>query len=156
MSNTVTPALSRRQALSLGARALGAAMVSGSVVPAYATNDAVDLIRRFTDGKWPTRGRVELDLPEIVTNGHTVPLAVSVKSPMTETSHVTDVLVVADGNPCGGVAAFHFSPASGAARVRTRIRLTSAQEVIAVAKMNDGSCYVDSVYVRVALGGWSL
>ena len=47
---------------------------------------------------------------------------------MTEQSHVTDVLVVADGNPRAGVATFHFSPASGVAEANTRIRLAQHAE----------------------------
>ena len=76
----------------------------------------------------PAEGRVKLDLPEIAENGNTVPMTVTVESPMTEQSHVTDVLVVADGNPRAGVATFHFSPASGVAEANTRIRLADHAE----------------------------
>jgi sulfur-oxidizing protein SoxY len=51
------------------------------------------------------------------------------------------------------VATFHFSPASGLARVVTRIRLDSTRIVIAVAKMNDGSFYITRKKVKIALGG---
>jgi sulfur-oxidizing protein SoxY len=80
-------------------------------------------------------------------------MTVSVESPMTEQSHVTDVLVVANGNPRAGVATFHFSPASGVAEANTRIRLASTQDVIAVAKMNDGSFFMASKQVKVTIGG---
>jgi len=96
---------------------------------------------------------VKLDLPEIAENGNTVPMTVSVESPMTEQSYVTDVLVLADGNPNAGVATFHFSPASGVAEANTRIRLASTQNIIAVAKMNDGSFYMASKPVKVTIGG---
>ena len=144
---------SRRQALSLAAHAVGAVVLGGSIAPAYATNDAVELIRRFTDGRTPTLGKVELDLPEIAENGNAVRMGISVDSPMTEAAHVTDVLVVTDGNPHGGVATFHFSPASGAAEVSTRLRLTSMQNVIAVARMSDGAFYITSKFAWVAIGG---
>ena len=96
---------------------------------------------------------MRLDLPEIAENGNTVPMTISVESPMTEESYVTDVLVVADGNPRGGVVTFHFSPASGSAEVNTRIRLAETQNVIAVAKMNDGSVFTASKQVKVTIGG---
>jgi sulfur-oxidizing protein SoxY len=153
MTNTGTRTPSRRQALSLGVGAVGAAVLSGSIAPAYAKNDAEEQIRRFTGGKRPMRGKVRLDLPEIAENGNTVGMAVSVESPISESVHVTDVLVVADGNSHGGVATFHFPPASGVARVMTRIRLGSKQNVIAVARMSDGSFYMSRKFVRVAIGG---
>ena len=72
---------------------------------------------------------------------------------MTEQSHVTDVLVVAEGNPRGGVVTFHFSPASGVAEANTRIRLAETQNISAVAKMNDGSFFMASKPVKVTIGG---
>jgi sulfur-oxidizing protein SoxY len=80
-------------------------------------------------------------------------MTVSVESPMTEQSYVSDVLVVADGNPRGGIVTFHFSPASGMAEANTRIRLAGTQNVIAVAKMNDGSFFKASKQVKVTIGG---
>ena len=111
------------------------------------------LIKKFTGGKTPAEGKVKLDLPEIAENGNTVPMTVTVESPMTEQSHVTDVLIVADGNPRAGVATFHFSPASGVAEANTRIRLAATQNIIAVAKMNDGSFFTASKQVKVTIGG---
>jgi sulfur-oxidizing protein SoxY len=139
--------------LSLGLGAAGAVVLSGSIAPAYAANDAEELVKRFTGGKRPTFGKVSLDLPSIAENGNIVPMSISVESPMTEAEHVTDVLVAADGNSHGSVATFHFSPASGAARVTTFIRLAAKQNVIAVARMSDGSFCMNSKYVRVAIGG---
>ncbi len=142
----------RRQALAIGAGALAAAW-GGPIFPAFAKNDAEELIKKFTGGKPASEGKVKLDLPEIAENGNTVPMTISVESPMTEQSYVTDVLVVADGNPRAGVATFHFSPAGGIAEANTRIRLANTQNVIAVAKMNDGSLFIGSKQVKVTIGG---
>jgi sulfur-oxidizing protein SoxY len=143
--------LNRRKALAIGAGAVGAAMLGAS--PALAKNDSDEVIKKFTGGKTPAQGRVKLDLPEIAENGNTVPMTVMVESPMTEQSHVTNVLVVADGNPRSGVATFHFSPASGTAEANVRIRLASTQNITAVAKMNDGSFFTASKQVKVTIGG---
>ena len=97
--------------------------------PAFAKNDSDDVIKKFTGGKTPVEGKVKLDLPEIAENGNTVPMTVSVDSPMTEQSHVTEVLIVANENPRAGVVTFHFSPASGVAEANTRIRLAATQNV---------------------------
>ena len=147
----MTLILNRRQTLAIGAGAL--AVLGGAVRPALAANDFQDRIKNFTGGKTPQQGRVKLDLPEIAENGNTVPLTVAVESPMTEQSYVSDVLVVADGNPQGGVVTFHFSPASGAAEANTRIRLATSQNITAVAKMNDGSFFMASKPVKVTIGG---
>lgn len=143
--------LNRRAALLAG---LGAATLVVSGAPfALAANDAQELVKKFTGGKEPAQGKVKLDLPEIAENGNTVPMTVSVDSPMTEQAYVSDVLIVADGNPRGGVVTFHFSPASGIAEANTRIRLATTQNIIAVAKMNDGSFYMTTKQVKVTIGG---
>ncbi len=143
--------IDRRQAL-----AMGAAAAISAALPASARADAKEadeLIKKFTGGKTPAEGKVKLDLPEIAENGNTVPMTVSVESPMTEQSYVSEVLVLADGNPRPGVATLHFSPASGVAEANTRIRLAETQNVIAVAKMNDGSVYIGKKQVKVTIGG---
>ena len=143
----------RRQVFGVSAGALAAVALGATVSPAAAANDAADLIRKFTGGKTPAEGKVKLDLPEIAENGNTVPLTVSVESPMTEQAYVSDVLIVADGNPNGGMVTFHFSPASGVAEANTRVRLAATQTVTAVAKMSDGSFFTASRQVKVTIGG---
>ena len=85
--------LNRRQALTIGAGAVAVAALGQSITPAFAKNDYEDVIKQFTGGKAPTEGKVKLDLPEIAENGNTVPITVTVESPMTEQSYVTDVIV---------------------------------------------------------------
>jgi sulfur-oxidizing protein SoxY len=147
----MTLSFNRREALALAAGAAGA--IALGAPQALAKNDADEAIKKFTGGKTPVEGKVKLDLPEIAENGNTVPMTIMVDSPMTEASHVTDVLVVANENPRSGVVTFHFSPASGVAEANTRIRLAATQDVIAVARMNDGSFYVATKQVKVTIGG---
>ena len=146
--------LHRRRILTIAIGAAAAAASSAAPGPAFAAkNDADELIKKFTGGKTAAEGRVRLDLPEIAENGNTVPMTVSVESPMTEQSYVSDVLIVAEGNPRVGIATFHFSPASGVAEVNTRIRLAETQNVIAIAKMNNGTVFKTSKQVKVTIGG---
>jgi sulfur-oxidizing protein SoxY len=147
----MTLIFTRREALALGAAAIGATMLGAN--DALAKNDSDEAIKKFTGGKTPAQGKVKLDLPEIAENGNTVPMTISVESPMTEQSHVTDVMVLATENPRSGVATFHFSPASGVAEANTRIRLANSQDIIAIAKMNDGSFFMTSKTVKVTIGG---
>ena len=149
----MTSNFNRRQVLALGAGAMTVAALGASTGTALAKNDAEEAVKKFTGGKTPVQGKIKLDLPEIAENGNTVPMTVTVDSPMTEQSHVTDVLIVADENPRSGVVTFHFTPASGVAEANTRIRLAATQDVIAVAKMNDGSVFMASKQVKVTIGG---
>jgi sulfur-oxidizing protein SoxY len=121
--------------------------------PANAANDSADLVRAFTGGKAPVTGRVRLDVPEIAENGNTVPMAFSVESPMTDGDYITDVLIVADENPRGGIATFHFTPQSGVAEGATRIRLAQTQNVVAIAKTSKGELFMDTKQVKVTIGG---
>ncbi len=144
--------ITRRDALVIGASAITVAGLGLSVAEAKGNNSAA-IISKFTGGKSAAKGKVKLTTPEIAENGNVVPISVAVDSPMTEKSHVTDVLIVADGNPRGGVITFKFSPMSGEASAATRIRLAKTQNVIAVAKMNDGSYFMDKKLVKVTIGG---
>ena len=107
----------------------------------------------FTGGKTPQTGRITLNAPEIAENGNTVPISVAVDSEMSEGSYVESVTLLADGNPNPGVATFHFSPMSGEATATTRMRLAKTQNVVAIAKMNDGSVFMDKKLVKVTIGG---
>ena len=84
------------------------------------------------------RGKVKLELPPIVENGNTVPLNVSVESPMTEADHVEGVHIFNETNPQPYVAAFALGPRAGKAAVSTRIRLADSQQVVAIARLSDG------------------
>ncbi|MGC2777032.1 MAG: thiosulfate oxidation carrier protein SoxY [Bradyrhizobium sp.] len=145
-------AINRRQAF-----LLGGGFVALTVMPMAAnaepSNDAADLIKKFTDGKEAAKGKITLDLPEIAENGNTVPLALTVESPMTSDNYVKEVLFVADGNPNAGVATLMFTPMSGKAEASIRIRLAQTQNVIAIAKMSDGSLFTERKTVKVTIGG---
>jgi sulfur-oxidizing protein SoxY len=114
---------------------------------------AADEIAKFTGGKTAEQGKISIELPEIAENGNTVPLAVSVDAPMTDADHVSDVLVVAEGNPNPGVATFHFSALSGKAEASTRIRLATTQNIVVVAKTSTGKFYTAQKLVKVTIGG---
>jgi sulfur-oxidizing protein SoxY len=144
-------ALSRRAALALG---LGTAAALAGADRARATpSEADEAIAKFTGGKQPEPGRIAIDLPEIAENGTAVPLAVTVESPMTQTDRITDLLVVADGNPNPRVANFQFTPMSGRAEVATRIRLNATENVIVVARTGDGRFFTARKEVKVTIGG---
>ena len=144
--------LSRRHIFGLGA-GLFATLTWGSVLPAQAANDSGDHIKAFTGGKQPTEGKVKLDLPEIAENGNTVPMTVTVESPMTDADYVKAVHVFADGNPLPGVVSYKFTPACGKAAASTRMRLAQTQNIVCIAEMSNGSLYTAKANIKVTIGG---
>ncbi len=145
--------LTRRAALALGAGSAAITLV-GWNGGAFATPQAAaDDIAKFTGGATPEKGKISIELPEIAENGNTVPLSFAVDAPMTGTDYVSDVLVVAEGNPNPGVATFHFTPLSGKAEAATRIRLATTQNIVVVAKTSGGKFYTGQKLVKVTIGG---
>jgi sulfur-oxidizing protein SoxY len=106
--------------------------------------------RTFADVE-PRRGRVKLELPVLADNGNSVPMKVSVESPMTEADHVKLIRLISERNPEREMAVFYFGPWSGAAEVTSRVRLAGSQVVTAIAEMSDGSQWMDTAHVQVTL-----
>jgi len=120
--------------------------------PAAAAPAAMDeAIRTLVGAATVKRGRVKLELPPIVENGNTVPLTVTVDSPMSEADHVTGIHIFNEKNPQPYVAVFALGPRVGKAAISTRIRLADTQQVVAIARLNDGSFWCDSADVIVTL-----
>jgi sulfur-oxidizing protein SoxY len=142
-----------RRRIILGGAGVLVAAAAGVSPGRAATNDFAERLQAFTGGAVPERGRVMLELPEVAENGNTVPMTVTVESPMTAEDYCETVLVLADGNPNAPVATLRFTPASGRAEVNTRIRLAASQTVVAVARMSDGRYFVDERPIIVTVGG---
>jgi len=133
--------ISRRETLALG---LGAAVLT--MLP-FRVNAAVeDSISAFTGGADIADGGVTLTAPEIAENGNTVPIEVSAPGAVA-------IAVFAAGNPTPDVVTFNFGPLAASQSASTRIRLAGTQDVIAVAKMADGSFAKASATVKVTIGG---
>lgn len=145
--------LSRRAALALGATGAAFTIVGWNERAAADAKATADQIAKFTGGKTAEKGKISIELPEIAENGNTVPLAISVDAPMTADNHVSEVLVVAEGNPNPGMATFHFTPMSGKAEASTRIRLATTQNIIVVAKTSKGEFFTAQKLVKVTIGG---
>src|SRR6266850_149226 len=143
----------RRQFLGLA----GTAAVLGTVPivtlrPAEATPAMMAAAMRDVTGAAVVRtGKVKLDVPPLVENGNTVPLTVSVASPMTADDHVKSIHVFNEKNPQPNVGNFYLGERAGRAQISTRIRLADSQRIVAIAKLSDGSFWSASVDVVVTL-----
>jgi sulfur-oxidizing protein SoxY len=143
----------RREFLGLagGAAVLGAVPIV-TVRPAEATPAMLAAaIRTVTGGAAVHTGKVKLDIPPLVENGNTVPMTVSVTSPMTADDYVKSIHVFNEKNPQPNIGNFYLGPRAGRAQVSTRIRLADTQKVVAIARLSDDSFWSTSVDVVVTL-----
>ena len=109
-------------------------------LPAWAQTDAfAPLIAAFTGGAPVRQGRVTLETPLLADNGNAVPLKISVDSAMSAADHVQRITVLAEKNPRPVIATFHLGPRSGRALIATRVRLSGAQRLMAIAQLSDGT-----------------
>jgi sulfur-oxidizing protein SoxY len=140
--------LTRRTALLSGAAALSVLVIR----PARATTETMQAaIREFSGGSPIKPGKVTLDIPPLVENGNSVPLIITVDSPMTATDHVKTIAVFNERNPQSNIANFHLNARSGRAYVSTRIRLGDSQTIMAIAQLSDGTFWSGSAELVVTL-----
>jgi sulfur-oxidizing protein SoxY len=144
---------SRRQFLGLagGAAVMGAVPIV-TLRPAEATPAMLaSAIRNVVGTGTVQTGKVKIDVPPLVENGNTVPLTVTVTSPMTENDYVKSIHVFNEKNPQPNVGNFYLGPRAGRAQISTRIRLADTQKIVAIARLSDGSFWSVSADVVVTL-----
>ena len=104
-----------------------------------------------TQGATLRNERVRLDIAPLIDNGNTIPIEITVDSPMTPADFVRRIVVINERNPLPEVANFNFTAASGKAQVATRIRLATSQQLIAIAQMSNGTFWAARADVIVTL-----
>ena len=131
------------------AGAAGALALPGT---AFAQVDPLDpLVRAFAGGAPVRKGKVTLVLPQLADNGNSVPIRITVDSPMTAADHVKSIHLYSERNPVPNMANFYLGPRAGKAEIDSRVRLAGSQRVTAVAKLSDGSFWYDSAPIVVTL-----
>lgn len=134
--------LTRRDTMALG---LGAATIA--MVPMQASASALDeAINAFTGGAAVADSGVTIIAPEIAENGENVPVEVDAPG-------AAEILLLATANVTPTATKIRFGEASGSSRISTRIRLGETQDVVAIAKLADGSFARGATEVRVTIGG---
>jgi sulfur-oxidizing protein SoxY len=134
--------LTRRQTLAI---ALGG--IAAAAIPVSALAGIDEAVAAFTGGaEVKDGGGVTLTAPEIAENGNTVPISVDAPG-------ASEIIVLSTGNPLPDVATFKFGPAAGSRTASTRMRLAKTQDVVAIARMEDGTFTRATATVKVTIGG---
>jgi sulfur-oxidizing protein SoxY len=144
----------RRQFLALTCGALAAAQVRAQLDPNIQAKRKAALEAAISKvaGDAPVRaGKVKLDVPPLIDNGNTVPISVTVDSPMTAADYVKTIHIFTEKNPQPYVLTAHLGPRAGRASVSTRARIADTGRVIAIAELSDGTFWSDTVSVVVTL-----
>jgi len=141
---------SRRTFVKAGVGIAVSVLVQPSAVLAQSDSLAA-VVREYAGTALLREGRVKINIAPLVDNGNSVPIEVTVESPMTVADHVVGIALFNEKNPQRDVAQFTLGPHAGRARVATRIRLATTQKLVAVAKMSDGTCWTHAVDVLVTL-----
>ena len=133
------PEPGRRLGLKLGAGAalslLSLRVVSAAV--SKADDPFAAAVVALTGGAPAAVGKLSLEIAELVENGNAVPISITVDSPLSSAGRVRRIALFAQRNPRPEVAVFEFGPAAGRARVDTRIRLATSQQLLALAELGD-------------------
>jgi|SRR5262245_32522880 len=144
----------RRQVLLLAAGALAAGGARAQLAPnivALRKAALEEAMRKVTGDAAVREGRVKLQIPPLIENGNSVPLTVSVDSPMTEADHVRAIHVFTEKNPQPNIINAWLGPRAGRATITTRARIADTGSVIAIAQLSDGSFWSDRAQVVVTL-----
>lgn len=122
---------------------LASATVFGRIATAGAESEE---LYQFTGGTAILEGGVDIDIASFVEDGHSVPIFVRADG-------AEAVGLFALLNPTPELAIFRFGRLSATQAMSTKIRLAASQDVIAVARMADGTFRRATKHVTVALGG---
>ena len=109
------------------------------------------IIRVLANGAPVRKGKVTLELPQLADNGNSVPIRITVDSPMTAADHVKSIRLYSERNPVRNMANFYLGPRAGRAEINSRVRLAGSQRVTAVAQLSDGTFWSDTAPIVVTL-----
>ena len=148
-----SPLTRRRFLARSGIATAGAAFVTVlPLLPAQATAESLAAaIKEIVGSAKLNTGRVTLDIPPLVENGNTVPMKISVESPMTAKDHVKAIHVFNEKNPQPHVLNAYLGPRAGRASISAHIKLADSQKVVAIAELSDGSFWSASAEVIVTI-----
>ncbi|GFE52291.1 thiosulfate oxidation carrier protein SoxY [Roseobacter cerasinus] len=137
-------AVTRRDTLKSGSAALLALGFPSSLQAEEVT--AEQAIAAFVKGGEILQGGITLDLEDTAEDGFRVPVSVTAEG-------AEAILIVAPANPVPPIALVAFGALAADQQLSTRMRLARTQQVLALARMPDGTVRQVSKHVDVVVGG---
>lgn len=114
--------------------------------PSWASRAELEqALQTFTRGQPLNAGEVQLDIAPLIENGNAVPVTLSTRQPVQVLALFNEL------NPQREVLQAQMRPQPGGARLSTRIRLATSQQLVAVAQTADGRWWSHRVDVIVTL-----
>ena len=141
----------RRLVLSAGMGMAAGVLQLRPVAAAELPADLLAAMQVFAQGAAVREGRVVLEIAELVDNGNAVPVRVAIDGGAPATAPVVAMALFNERNPQREVVVAQFGVLSGRPEFSTRIRLATSQKLVAMARLQDGSCWFRSVDVIVTL-----
>jgi sulfur-oxidizing protein SoxY len=104
-------------------------------------------------GTTPATEGLVLDLPLVSEDGSAVPLTISFDGSLADDDYLTEIHLFATGNPSPEIASFSLGPEAGLPEISTRVRLNETQQVIAIARTQQGETFATAREVRITVSG---
>lgn len=95
---------------------------------------------------------VVLEAPGRAEDGSRVPIKIKAQIPQTEDRYIETISLFIDANPVPLAGQFNFTPKSGQADLRLRVRVNDYSAIRAVAETNDGQLHMSTRFVKAAGG----
>lgn len=97
--------------------------------------------------------QLHLNIPDAPENGLVVPVEVEVDHLMDKNSYIKEIHVLTTKNKVNKVVSANYTPANGKAYLYVNAKLGSTQEMVILAKSNDGIVYEKRKKIKIAIGG---
>lgn len=95
---------------------------------------------------------ISLIIPYRAEDAAVVPITIVAAKPQTTDEFIESITLIIDQNPAPVAAVFHLTPDSGLATINTRVRINAFTDVRVIAKMNDGSLFMSSSFIKASGG----
>ena len=117
--------------------------------------DEIDVIKAIESdfGNYKiTDGKITINMPDFSDSGASVPMEIFIPTTSTTNSFPRKLNVYAPKNPRPRLLSIVFTEHCGEARISTRVRLGSFQDIIAVVENTDGYKFTAKKHVNVTYG----
>jgi sulfur-oxidizing protein SoxY len=146
LSTTLSTTLSATLSTPLGAQTTASGLrVSTDLSSMPAATRSAMLV--FTNNQLPSIGGIQIEIAELVENGHAVPITVRVDGAAAATKQLKAIAIFTEQNPQAEVAVFQFAGKPAKPQLSTRIRLATTQRLWVVARMTEAGDAAKLTYI---------